>query len=189
MREAHVPVTVEASERGLLSVEAALHASADREMHARGAVIGAVREILLRPSPEFGVGQHQRVVPAPDFDERGLERDDAGGEVAQQTGLRRGLSRVGVEAGQRDADHRDAGGCRDHLRRRADRVAESAFREFRRERATRPQMRRSLHDVRFDLQDVRQRAVACDAFGCGEARLSEELIGVGERDRTRARRR
>ena len=47
-------------------------------------------------------------------------------------------------------------------------------------------MRRGLHDVRLDLENVLQRLVARLARRRRELRPAQELLGVGERDRARA---
>ena len=69
---ARIAVAGEPIERRLLAVHPAAHAATEREVHAGGAVIGAVGQILLRPAPELGVGQHERVVPLAELVERAL---------------------------------------------------------------------------------------------------------------------
>ena len=74
----------------------------------------------------------------------------------------------------------------DHLRRRADRVAERRRGKLGREDVLAVQIRRRLHDVLLDLEDVGERGVAPLARGRGKPRLAQELLGVGQRDRARA---
>ena len=87
---------------------------------------------------------------------------------------------------QREAHDRDAGRIGDDLACGVDRVAEGARRKFGRERAAGVEMRRGLHDVGFDLEDVLEGLVVRLARRRREARLAQELIGVRERDGARA---
>jgi hypothetical protein len=66
----------DAVERRRRAVEPARDAPAEREMHARGAVVGAARLVLLRATAELRVGDDERAVPAADLAQRRLERDE-----------------------------------------------------------------------------------------------------------------
>src|ERR1019366_4745983 len=79
---AWVAVARKTVERRLFAVQAARDAPAQREMRACGAVIGALRQILLGPASELGIGQHQRIVPFAELLQRTPERDHAAGELA-----------------------------------------------------------------------------------------------------------
>src|SRR5256714_10978950 len=114
-------------------------------MRARGAMIGAIREILLGPASELGVGQHQCVVPLAKLFQCALERDHTTRELAQESRLRARLAAVGVETGESDADDGDAGLVGDDLTGGPDRVAESALRKFRFESVVGVEMRRGLN--------------------------------------------
>jgi hypothetical protein len=67
-----------------------------------------------------------------------------------------------------------------------DRVAEGARWKLGLERAAGVEVRCGLHDVGFDLEDVLECLVARGARRRREARATQELIGVRERDRARA---
>src|SRR5438876_9717300 len=129
-------------------------------MRARGAVVGAVGEVLLRSSAELGVRQNQRVIPFPELVERASECDDAAGQLAQQLRVSRRLAAVRVEPAVRDTDHRDARLIGDDLGCRFYGVAESGLRELGPERVIGVEMRCGLYDVRFDLQNVCERLVS-----------------------------
>src|SRR6185295_7271941 len=103
-RVRQVAVAVEAAERRRWTEEPSLHPSAEQEVRVRGAMVGAVGAVLARPAAEFGVGHDERRVPAPDLDERRLERGETVGQILQQARLRARLVAVGVEAVQRNLD-------------------------------------------------------------------------------------
>ncbi len=106
--------------------------------------------------------------------------------VLQQSRLRSRLVGVRVEARQRHAHDGHARRIGDDLACGVDRVAEIAGGKFGLERVARVEMRRGLHDVGLDLEDVRERRVAGDRRRLREFRAAQELFGVGQRDGARA---
>ena len=97
------------------------------------------------------------------------------------------LVRMGVEAAEGQAHDGDARLVGRELRRGVDRVSEGPARKPRGELAARMQALRRDHHVALDAQDVRERGVARFALGVREARIAQELLGIGERDRARPR--
>src|SRR4029453_1362758 len=104
-----ITVAAESIQRRLLAIQSSRDATAQREVHAGRAVVGAVGQILSRTTSELGVGQHERLFPSIELRERALERDDSTRQLAQQSRLRSELTAMGVESGKRYAHDRHAG--------------------------------------------------------------------------------
>ncbi|NKA71379.1 hypothetical protein GO283_01060 [Ralstonia solanacearum] len=151
-------------------------------------MVGAVVQVLARAAAEFGVGDDQRIVPAPELRQRALERRDAIAELPQQVVLRHQLVGVGIETAQRQAHRRHiraaAPGGRHHLHGGLDGVAEGGLRKARLEvelAALGTQAIGSLDDVRLDLQHVRERCIARGVRRHRQPGFVEEGIRAGQR--------
>src|SRR4029450_7711615 len=85
-RITRVAVAAETIERWRLAIAPPRHPTAQRKVNVGGAVIGPVRQILPWAPAEFGIRQHEGVLPAPELVERCTERDNALREIRQEPG-------------------------------------------------------------------------------------------------------
>ena len=111
-------------------------------------------------APEFGVGHHQCRVPAAEFLQGRLERDQALGQLLEQLGLLSRLILVGIKAIQADPHRGNASLTGNHLRGCAHGVAKLAIGKLGAQWRTGAKLARGLDDLAFDLENMRERRVA-----------------------------
>ena len=150
-------------------------------------MVGAVALVFLGASAEFGIGHHQGVVPAPDFNQCVLEHHQAFSELLHQVGVGSRLVLMGIESTQAHANRRDTRRIRRNLRGGTDLVAERPLRKHRAKFAAHIQAGCRLDDVGLDLEDVVQRRILREPtfFVFDQFRLALELVRVGQRHAAR----
>ena len=148
-------------------------------MRRGGAVVGTARLVFLRSPAEFGVGHHQRIVPAAQFAQRRAQGYQPFGQLLEQVGMGAGLVVVGVETIEGQAQHGDAGTLGDDLATRFDCIAKRPRRKGGgKDMAAGKPLRRGV-DVAFDLQQVLQGTTPLPAARLCHAGQVLELVGIG----------